>query len=382
MNIRKRMIEVTKTNFVNKGAELMLLAIIHKLRKERNDIEFVIQPTLKTSTYIRRAQLGLYQKIGFERLGIEWGKFGALIPYSVRRSYGLVIDNEVDVVLDASGFSYSDQFGPGPSIRAAKKIENWKINGTKVILLPQAFGPFEKEATKNAMGRIIKAADLIFARDKSSFSYLKTLVPSSTNIFIAPDFTNLIPGVVPEYYNSDIHRICIIPNSKMIDKTSSDVRNNYIPFLAGCIDYLKTKKAHPFLLLHELGDDYLAKKIQEMVSVSVPIISEADPLKVKGIIGGCCAVVSSRYHGLVSALSQGVPCIATGWSHKYFTLLEDYNCSECIVDVKAPEEMLFQKLDLVVENAGKLTENIRNAAEKQKKLTEDMWLKVIKVTLD
>ena len=35
---------------------------------------------------------------------------------------------------------------------------------------------------------------------------------------------------------------------------------------------------------------------------------------IKGMLGNCSFVISSRYHGLINALSQGVLCIATSWS--------------------------------------------------------------------
>ena len=35
-------------------------------------------------------------------------------------------------------------------------------------------------------------------------------------------------------------------------------------------------------------------------------------------------IISSRYHGLVAAISQGIPVISIGWSHKYDELMSSY----------------------------------------------------------
>jgi colanic acid/amylovoran biosynthesis protein len=45
-------------------------------------------------------------------------------------------------------------------------------------------------------------------------------------------------------------------------------------------------------------------------------------------------VVGSRYHGIIAALSQMVPALVLGWSHKYFELMRDVGTEEYIADYK------------------------------------------------
>ena len=82
----------------------------------------------------------------------------------------------------------------------------------------------------------------------------------------------------------------------------------------------------PYFLIHEAKmDRKVAEAINQKLIIKLPIIQEDNPLYIKGMIAKCKAVVTSRFHGLVSCLSQAIPCLSTGWSHKYETLLKDYN---------------------------------------------------------
>src|SRR5690606_23028564 len=178
--------------------------------------------------------------------------------------------------------------------------------------------------------------------------YLIEVVGEQDKIKLYPDFTNLVKGTLPDGYDSNNKRIAIVPNYRMIDKTDAAESHAYIPFLIRATKYLVENNKQPFLLVHEGTKDLmLAEKVSEAVG-GIPIIKETDPLHIKGILGTCEATIGSRFHGLVSALSQGVPSLATGWSHKYLRLFEDYEFAEGVVAVTASDEILKEKLDLLI----------------------------------
>jgi colanic acid/amylovoran biosynthesis protein len=108
---------------------------------------------------------------------------------------------------------------------------------------------------------------------------------------------------------------------------------------------------------------------------NVRVVNEKNPLKIKGLIKQFDFVVSSRFHALVSSLSQGIPAIGTGWSHKYQILLEEYGCSNCLLRATSSEEEIIAVLNNFFEPSIllDLKKTIAASALQQKQLVQRMW---------
>ena len=367
-------IEIRKVGFINKGAELMLLAIIDKLRSRYPNIKIVMQPSY--GDYLNRAKLGLYQKIHFRRYGIAWDKIFSIIPKGLLNRFGLVLDNEIDIVIDAAGFAYTDQWGIDKIKKNVFDMKIWKKQKTTIIMMPQALGPFKLDNIRVYVERMCKYADIIYARDKVSYRYVKDVVGDIDNLKISPDFTNLIQGIPPTNFNKEENQVCIIPNIRMLDMTSEEDSHNYQTFMAKCLKIIHKANLKPFFLIHEGKDDLdLARKIMKIANIDINIIVEPDALKIKGIIAQCKGMLGSRFHGLVSALSQGIPVVATGWSHKYQMLLEDYDFKDGLLTVTSSDDTI-NKVLLNITDEQKRLNNIKKitaASLIQKKLANNMW---------
>lgn len=375
------MIEIRRAEFVNKGAELMLYAVMAKLKEKYPDAKFCMAP-MPTAPFEKRISLGLYQKAQFWKKGIQFGVLANLIPVGLRKQYGLVVDKEIDIVIDVAGFAYTDQWGKTSCLELANSCQRWRKNGTRVVLLPQAFGPFESATNKIFIKKAVENIDLLFARESISYDYLTKTVGKKENIKQAPDFTNLIDGVIPENFDRENNHFCIVPNYRMIDRTSKEQSEAYVPFMIKCAKYLLEKDQRPFILVHEGEKDMmLAQQINESVGGRLPIIQESHPLKIKGILGACEGTIGSRFHGLVSALSQGVPSLATGWSHKYKMLFEDYGFNEGLLDVTASDDEIHKKIDSIIkeESKVKIKKSIAEKSTDLKRQSRQMWDEVFDV---
>jgi polysaccharide pyruvyl transferase WcaK-like protein len=377
-------IDIKGTGFVNKGAELMLHAILQKNRMAFPDASFVMTPT-SNNDYIMRARLGLFQKLWYQRYGIQLLWAGQFIPKSIRRRYGLILDKELDVVFDATGFGYSDDFGPSASRNTsamADLVKKWKKNQTKVFLLPQAMGPFTSPKTRKSIVYIIENSDLVFLRDEISYAHVTNLVGRRSHVRIAPDFTNLVAGVLPEDPQRFTGRFCLVPNYRMINKISNGQKSDHVEISAMCIKALVNLGQKPFILIHELKKDtHLAEKIVGLAGVDVEIITEPDALRIKGILSLCAGVIGSRYHALVSALNEMVPILATSWSHKYEMLLKDYGITDaCLLksgDKASINDCVERLIDPDFRN--KISNKIGEVNKKRLQESEDMWQTIFSI---
>lgn len=331
------LIEIKGVQFVNKGAELMLHAIVQQVKQLWPEADIVLAPNAN-SPYKARALLGAYQKLPLQKGRLEWHGLGyALSPRLrgwLKNRLGLVTEADIDVVLDASGFAYGDQWPASSITLLCNEIKRYAKAGKKYILLPQAFGPFSREADKQRLTRVLPLASLVCARDEQSLQHLAALMPNTNNLVRFGDFTNLVKPVVPDNYQQGGQKVLFIPNSNMLSKRNnhSDWQAHYIPVLVRLVSVVRTLGLTPVLLNHEGAEDArLCQQIAALAGGDMTIITEPDPLKVKGIIGASNAVVCSRFHGCVSALAQGVPCLGTSWSHKYEQLFHDYRCPQALL---------------------------------------------------
>jgi colanic acid/amylovoran biosynthesis protein len=102
-------IQIDSVGFVNRGAELMLHAIIDKVRQQYPNANLVWGKNNKNCTFRDISGLGIYQKFTLEKFKIPLHKIAHILHANIK-GYGLVYQNDVDVLLDAGGFQFGDQW--------------------------------------------------------------------------------------------------------------------------------------------------------------------------------------------------------------------------------------------------------------------------------
>ena len=373
-------IQIDGTNTANKGAELMLYAILQEIEKRFSHSEIFYNPNSVDNPIPIQTDLDL--KIRFP-MNSKLRRY----PLGVLRRLGLphsyftpkYANRNIDIVLDGGGFQFSDQWNY--STKALDILEKYysrlKENNTKLIFLSQAFGPFKTENGKRSVGIISKYADLIIARESVSFDYLTSAGADLSKLVCFPDFTIAVNGSNVDRYSHLKGKVCIIPNKKMLTHaTSSSV--DYLLFVKSLIQVIESKGLEVFLLNHESkGDFKLCTEINRHFDNRLEILTDLNALEVKGIIGISYAVISSRFHGVASALSQGIPCMATSWNHKYEMLFKDYKQSDMILkldEIGDLSDVLFKILDY--DSNSKIKSQLLMEKPRIAKLVSVMWDKI------
>ena len=369
-------IEIQKAGFINKGAQLMLLTIIEKLRQRYPDVKIVMETTGVNGEqpYSKLLDYRIYPKATFSYRNFDFDWIFMFLPKRLRQRFGLVLSSEIDLLLDSAGFAYTSQWKDFPTIKLAKKVAKCRRNKTRVILMPQAFGPFTSEKIKSAFATSALDIDLIFTRDSESDKHVREVCGDLNKIKMFPDFTNLISGVLPNEFDSGRCSLCIVPNQRMIDKSARSSNWSYIDMMRHITSFASQQNLQPFILVHETKDLILANSLVNGLS-DIPIITEDDPLAIKAIIGHSRLVIGSRFHSLVSSLSQGIPTIGTGWSHKYYELFNDYSFTEGLISLDISKEELERLiLSFYDDYYYKLiSARLQDFSLKQKDLSRDLW---------
>jgi polysaccharide pyruvyl transferase WcaK-like protein len=89
-------------------------------------------------------------------------------------------------------------------------------------------------------------------------------------------------------------------------------------------------------------------------------------------------VVSSRYHSLIGSLSQAIPSICVGWSHKYQELFSDYHLPEGILGIDVTRDQLQAVLEGFLNGSTRqgIIERLASSSKTQKETVTKMWNRV------
>ncbi len=358
--------------FENKGAEAMLRVVQRELGKRVPDATFhaAVSPLEVAFAYgagvvplfyapsprmqMLRA-LPLAPKIPEHLLAKKNPDFARAIKTHTKAAYEINAIGPVDAVVDVSGFSYSDSWGPGGFKYAWPWLEYCHLKKKPYIFLPQAWGPFEKPDVALWAKKLCQSAGKIVSRDDESSKYLAKLQGVSVSeIHQSPDIAFRFLGAPPIVGRTHIQNlglgadrpvIGVVPNMRVYERApGTGAANHYVKLLVTLVDHcISNLGADVLLAPNEIkvpgtsgpDDRFLCGIVASQIQNTEHCCTLRDyhsSETVKSILGQVDLLIASRFHSLVFALAQGVPVVALGWSHKYQELLRPFGLENFVVD--------------------------------------------------
>lgn len=334
-------------NSVNKGAELLLVECVRRL-KEQGHIPLVNVSDFGRASRRRHGVSGYVSRQrlrAFRSLGLDW------IPAPLASTIGCYSDRHVEAVLDASGFSLTDAWGPGPATQRLTRISRWDSD-VKYIMVPQAAGPFDRSDIQGPVRAVLQRADMIWLRDAVSQTHAESLFAGGVapRIRTAPDITIALKTTKSHEASG---RVILVPNWNIAKRGGASAAQQYVTALAEVVTKLRLSGHDVIGLSHEGREDTeILRQVARLVG-ELEILEPETGIECKQIIGGAKLVIGGRYHSVVSALGQAVPAIAHSWSHKYKALIDDFGLPNRLADPfdSAATLALLDGMDLEAEVA-------------------------------
>lgn len=258
-----------------------------------------------------------------------------------------------DVVIDIGGISYQ-----GASIRS--NLRNFIRHHfflrryVKIFFFTQDFGPPTGILTKFFAKIIMRQAQAIFVRSQRSKVLLESVIGVSPKIIGPyPDVTfrfRCEEEVVP----TQKYDLAVVPSAILFNQ----YEDRYLNALEFVIRNFQDGKkiiilTHNFTSNGSSSDTQVVAMLKSRLSDLEYVDSiehRMSAIAMKAVIGQASFVVTSRYHALVGALSQSIPAVALGWSHKYEELLGIYG----LEDASLPAELWLENANYILRKINEL----------------------------
>jgi polysaccharide pyruvyl transferase WcaK-like protein len=258
-----------------------------------------------------------------------------------------------DVVVDVAGISFVD--GRGIPLLAYNCLMTGipLLVGARVVKASQALGPFRTRLNRTAARCVLTRLAAVVARGEASHRHLielgVDLGPGGPRR--AADLAFLLE--TPEEAHRRAERllaergvadrfVAIVPSAVVegyCEPRGIDYRGRLAELAARIADggtdvVLIAHAARPGKPASRMNDLPLVRELHRRIDSPRCHAVDADlpPDVLRALIERAEALVSSRFHAMVSALAAGTPVLVVGWSHKYREVLRDFRLEEWAVD--------------------------------------------------
>lgn len=351
---------ITGGELFNKGAQSMTFITVNELKNRFPDKKIIL---LSSQDYERNEEyknqylfdiLPINIGIIFELLGgvykCIW-RFKGKIKNKQKNKLLIPkleeILNDTYAIVDISGYALSSQWGIISSMIYLSRIILAKKYGIKVYIMPQSFGPFLyknifKVIISSLIKKYMKYPEVIYTREKEGYKFLHDeyklknvkksydLVLLNKNI----DLSNIYKTSLQFMDYKNAKDIAIVPNMRNFDHGNTEqIMLVYEAIIKKVTDIGKTV----CLVRHSYEDIEACKMIKERFIDNdkvILIVDDMSCMEFDELVKKFDFLIGSRFHSIVHAYKNGVPCIAIGWATKYHELLETFKQGKYIFDVR------------------------------------------------
>ena len=348
-------IVIVGANFGNKGAQSMLFTSVATIRQSYPDAEiFFAHPN--SSPCLN--ENFLFKEIYYDRFQLEFSANTIKIAPSAKNiSWGSydetfnIIKNS-DLILDICGFALGTKWGVKRSFIYLNNTKIARAFNVPIILMPQSFGPFDFGDNQNFMDNAIlntlNYPKKIFAREYDGLIHLRQryglknvevcpdLVLSAKKINLSDIFKTVPKFSVPKVLQASC--VGVVPNLRSFDRGGNPWQTLQIFYEV--INFLLKEGKIVYLFRHSVEDITPCKWLKALFADDERVVlleNDFSCFEYDEVCRQFDFMIVGRFHGIVHAYRNNIPCLLMGWAVKYKELARLMYQSQYIFDISAPE---------------------------------------------
>ncbi|MFJ1704442.1 polysaccharide pyruvyl transferase family protein [Kitasatospora sp. NPDC088346] len=214
--------------------------------------------------------------------------------------------------------------------------------GVPVVFAPQSFGPFPGRAQRWLVGRVLRRAALVLAREDVSVGLLAECGVPAGRVERAVDAGFAFDPVVEQGWRA---RLGVGAEQPLVGITARRwlapaAQERYERALAATIDRLRSDGAR-VVLIPQVTTDYLGDD-DRIVERRIAGYCRSSPLRIeervdyrdlKGLYNECSMLIGTRFHSVIFSLTSGVPCVAIEYEHKTRGIMADLGLARWVLPI-------------------------------------------------
>lgn len=350
-----RNIIIAGGGLVNKGAQAMTLISICELKKRFPKHRMVlltwdVSPAAKAKHAMYDLELLEVPPLKFSRAARN-----PLLRtmYSLRYRQAFTnadsIYRNADLFVDISGYALGSNWSTKVCNDYLDAIEHALAYEIPVYLLPQSFGPFDYQgeagrAIDERTRRLFPKIKHIFAREQEGYDALSSRY-GLTNVTLTHDMvlSSRIEDYSPALREKPVFELPAIPENSMglipNVRVGDNGANDPLTVYTAAVQAGLAQGLNVYITYHSSQDWELCDAIKAAFADEEKVVlldRDHSCMEFNELVKKFRFVVASRFHSIVHALKNSVPCIALGWATKYMDLMKLFCQERFVFDLRKP----------------------------------------------
>ena len=259
---------------------------------------------------------------------------------------------DADVVVDVAGISFADGRGVPITVYNALMTGLPLLLGVPTVKAAQALGPFRNPVNRFLARMVLPRLAAVCARGARTREHLDTLglrnVTDVADLAFSLDEAASLPPAVGEKVGALVGGYLVMMPSSVVRGLYESKGHDYVADVVSLVRMLRATTGLSVVIAPHsyregrpegrMNDGPVCRQVGAgLVDDHGVVVVDTGMTagELRRLISGSRAMVTSRFHAMISGLSTCTPTVVVGWSHKYREVLDDFGLSRFGMDADA-----------------------------------------------